>query len=115
MWQRMQKANGRFDRQPCERGWNIRWLCTDIWPTVYQVLILQGHDPFTIWSLPKPQAIALMPHDTPLGLTIRAFYRAAQSYYPSEETIEEGLMVIETGVSFLQTVKAWWEESFVLY
>jgi len=23
-------------------SWNIRWLCTDVWPTVYQALILQG-------------------------------------------------------------------------
>ena len=89
-------------------SWNIRWLCTDVWPTVYQVLILQGHDPFSIWSLPKPQAIELMPHDTPLGQTIRAFYSAAQSYYPSEKSMEKGLAVIETGIAFLQSVKAWW-------
>lgn len=95
-------------------SWNIRLLCTDVWPTVYQVLILQGHDPFTIWSLPKPQAIALLPPDTPLGQTIRAFYQAAQTYYPYEELLVEGLTVIETGVSFLQTVKAWWNQSFVL-
>ncbi len=94
--------------------WNIRWLCTDVWPTVYQVLILQGHDPFIVWSLPKPQAIALFPPDTSLGQTIRAFYQAVQTYYPYEELLTEGLTVIETGVSFLQTVKAWWNESFVL-
>jgi hypothetical protein len=89
---------------------NIRWLCTDVWPTVYQVLILKGHDPFTIWSLPKPQAIALLPPDTPLGQTIRAFYQAVQTYYPYEELVAEGLTVIEMGVSFLQTAKAWWQE-----
>jgi hypothetical protein len=93
---------------------NIRWLCTDVWPTVYQALILQGHDPFTIWSLPKPQAIALFPLDTPLGQTIRAFYEAVQTYYPYEQLLVEALAVIETGVAFLQTVKAWWQESFVL-
>jgi hypothetical protein len=90
--------------------WNIRWLCTDVWPTVYQVLALQGHDPFTAWSLPKPQAIALMPSDTPLGQTIRAFYQAVQTYYPSEESVAEGLAVIETGIAFLQNVKTWWLE-----
>lgn len=90
----------------------IRWLCTDVWPTIYQVLILQGHDPFTIWSLPKPQAIALFPSDTPLGQTIRAFYQAVQTYYPYEQLLVEALAVIETGVNFLQTVKAWWEEYF---
>ncbi len=95
-------------------SWNIRWLCTDVWSAVYQVLILQGHDPFTIWNLPKPQAIQLMQQNTPLGQTIRTFYRAVQVYYTSEETIEEGLSVIEAGVSFLQSVKAWLKESFIL-
>ncbi len=99
----LEHGNGRLSH-------NIRWLCTDVWPTVYQMLILQGHDPFSIWRLPKPQAIALLPLDTPLGYTIRAFYQAAQSYYPSEKSVEKGLAVIETGIAFLQSVKAWWRE-----
>ena len=49
-----------------------------------------------------------MPPDTALGQIIRAFYRAVQVYYPTEETIAEGLVVIEAGVAFLQTVKSWW-------
>jgi hypothetical protein len=81
------------------------------------VLILQGHDPFTIWSLPKPQAIALLPLDSldsSLGQTIRAFYQAVQVYYPFEELDTEGLAVIETGVRFLQAVKSWWLEKVIL-
>jgi hypothetical protein len=91
-------------------AWHIRWLCTDVWPMVYQVLILQGHDPFSVWSLPKPQAIALLPPETSLGQTLRAFYRAVYIYYPTEESAEEGLQVITTGVTFLHTVKSWWHE-----
>ena len=91
-------------------AWNIRWLCTDVWPTVYQVLVLQGHDPFSVWSLPKPQAIALLPPETSLGQTLRAFNRAVHIYYPFEESVEEGLALITTGVTFLQTVQSWWQE-----
>jgi hypothetical protein len=90
-------------------AWHIRWLCTDVWPTVYQVLVLQGHDPFSIWSLSKAQAIALLPPETPLGQTSRAFYQAVQTYYPSEEVVGEGLAVIITGVAFLHTVQSWWQ------
>lgn len=89
-------------------SWHIRWLCTDVWPTLYQVLVLQGHDPFTVWSLPKPHAIELLPPDTPLGQTIRAFYEAVQTYYPYEQLQVEELAVIETGIAFLHNVKAWW-------
>ena len=77
---------------------------------MYHVLVLQGHDPFSVWSLPKPHAIALLPPETSLGQTLRAFYRAVHIYYPSERSAEEGLEVITTGVAFLHTVKAWWHE-----
>lgn len=103
------------DRSLLEHGkgrlaWNIRWLCTDVWPTIYQVLVLQGHDPYSIWNLPKPQAMTLFPPNTALGQTLRAFYQAVQAYYPSEESVEKGLAVITAGVTFLQAVKAWWQE-----
>jgi hypothetical protein len=91
-------------------AWHIRWLCTDVWPTMYQALVLQGHDPFSVWNLPKPQAIALFPPETSLGQTLRAFERAVHSYYPSEESTEEGLAVITTGVTFLRAVQSWWQE-----
>ena len=91
-------------------SWNIRWLCTDVWPTLYQVLVLQGHDPFTAWSLPKPEAIELLSPDTPLGQTIRDFYQAVQTHYPYQQLLAEALAVIETGIAFLQSVKAWWLE-----
>lgn len=91
-------------------AWHIRWLCTDVWPTVYQVLVLQGHDPFSVWSLPKSQAIALFPPQTSVGQTLRAFERAVHSYNPSEESTEEGLSVITTGVTFLHAVQSWWQE-----
>jgi hypothetical protein len=65
-------------------AWHIRWLCTDMLPTVYQVLVLQGHDPFSMWRLPKPHAMDLLPPDTSLGQTLRAFDRAVHIYYPSE-------------------------------
>ena len=89
---------------------NIRWLCTDVWPTLYQVLTLQGHDAFRVWSLPKQDAIELLLPDTRLGQTIRTFYQAVQAYYPTERSIKEALAVIQAGIAFLQTAKSWWNE-----
>jgi hypothetical protein len=99
-----------FESGTGRMSWHIRWLCTDVWPTLYQVLVLQGHDPFTVWSLPKPEAIELLSPDTALGQTIRAFYEAVQIYYPYEQLQVEELAVIETGIAFLQSAKAWWLE-----
>src|SRR5712692_4760168 len=91
-------------------AWHIRGFCTEVWQTAYQVLILQGHEPFSVWNLPKPQAIALLSPETSLGQTLRAFERAVRIYYPFEASEEEGLAVITTGATFLQAVQSWWQE-----
>jgi hypothetical protein len=101
-------GGGRLEMQ-------VRWLCTDVWPKLYQVLTLQYDDAPRIWGLPKQQAIALLPQDTPLGRAIRAFYQAVQTYYPAEASVEQALAVIETGVVFLRTAKAWWIDTNSLW
>jgi hypothetical protein len=88
----------------------VRLLCTDVWPTLYHVLALRHDDAIGAWNLPKEGAIALLPPDTLLGREIRAFYRAAWTYYPGEESVEHALAVIATGVAFLRAAKSWWEE-----
>ena len=91
-------------------AWQVRWLCTGIWPTLSQLLVLQGHDPFEVWRLPKPEALALLPATSPAGGAIRAFFHAVQTYYHTEQSIEEGLQVIATGVAFVQIAQGWWQE-----
>src|SRR5436309_9492905 len=36
---------------------NIRLLCSLVWPTLCDVVTLQGHDVLHVWSLPKPEVI----------------------------------------------------------
>jgi hypothetical protein len=93
---------GRLARQ-------TRWLCTDVWPTLYQVLTIRTGDAFGVWRLPKEQAIALLPGDEPLGGTIRTFYAAVRTHYLAEATVDGALAVIEAGVAFLRAAKTWWE------
>ena len=91
-------------------AWQVRWLCTGVWPTLSQLLVLQGHDPFEVWRLPKPEAIALLPATSPAAGAIRAFLQAARSYYPTEQSTEDGLQVIATGMAFMQAAHGWWQE-----
>lgn len=74
---------------------------------LYQTLSLLQPDPIAVWNLPKPAAISLLPEETPLGQTIRAFDVAVRSYYPDERTADGALRVIERGVEFLRAAKAW--------
>jgi hypothetical protein len=88
----------------------IRLLCTKVWPVLYQVLTLQWDDVLEIWRLSKDQAIKMLPQDTPLGRAIRRFYRAVRIYYPAEDSVEDALSIIQSGVGFLKAAKTWREK-----
>lgn len=90
----------------------VRRLCTDVWPTLYHVLTLQQDDPIAVWRLPKPDAIALLDEGVSPGQEIRAFDRAVRAYYPAQESVEDMLTVIESGVAFLGAAKKWWDETY---
>jgi hypothetical protein len=87
-----------------------RLLCTEVWPTLYQIATLQLDNPIAVWNLPKQDVIALLPPDTAVGSAIRAFYAAVCDYYPDETTLEGRLAVISRGVEFLSAAQAWWAE-----
>ena len=94
-------GGGRLERM-------IRLHCTKVWPVLYQVAALQQDDPIRIWNLPKPAVIALLPADSELGQTIRAFDAAVRAYYPDERLVADGLQVLVTGTAFLEAAKRWW-------
>jgi hypothetical protein len=90
---------------------SIRLLCTKVWPVLYQVLTVQGQDdtPIDIWCLPKQKAIRRLSSGSALRKEIEAFYQAVWAYYPTEDSLEHALSVIEHGVAFLQAAGAWWD------
>ena len=93
-------------------GWKlpqkVRWLCTDVWPTLYHVLTVQQKNGIAVWQLPKDKAIKLLQQDSVLAETIGAFYQAVCTYYLTEPSVEDALNVIQTGLAFLQSVQTCW-------
>ncbi|HEV8193475.1 MAG TPA: hypothetical protein VGP82_18595 [Ktedonobacterales bacterium] len=100
---------GLLDHGAARLARQTRWLCTDVWPTLYRVLALRTDEALGVWRLPKEQAIALLPEDDPLGASIRTFHTAVCAHYPAEATVDGALAVIETGVALLRAAKTWWE------
>jgi len=100
----LQHGGGRLARQ-------VRFLCTDVWPVLYQVLTIQRHDAIGMWRLPKLEAMKLLPAGSPLAQTLQAFYHAICRYYPTEMSVADALSAIENGMAFLQAAKSWWSES----
>ncbi|GHO44852.1 hypothetical protein [Ktedonospora formicarum] len=82
-----------------------RFLCTDVWPTLYSYRSVQTGRPFTIWSLPKDQVISQLPEDDEIGRAIRDFHTHAIHYFTQKHTTEGALTVIASGVAFLQLVE----------
>ena len=82
-----------------------RLICTDVWPALFQLLIVRGMDPIGAWCLTKQQAMDALPASNAAGAAIRAFYDALLSYYPAEESVDAALDVLIRGVAFLRAAK----------
>ena len=83
----------------------VRLLCTDVWPTLYALLIVQGGDPITTWNLPKPDAIARVDAASEAGRLIRSFDAAIRAYFPARESVADALDAITLGVAFLRAAQ----------
>lgn len=95
---------GKLERQ-------VRFLCTDVGPTLCHILTIQEQNGIHVWSLPKPEVIALLPQESPLALRTRAFYQLLQTYYSLENSLENAIRVIEAGIAFFEEVKIWQTEN----
>ncbi len=89
----------------------VRWLCTDVWPTLYHMLTIQQGNGIAVWQLPKQEAMQLLPPESTPARRIRAFYQAICTYYSKEASAENALESIRSGLAFLQSVRSWWIET----
>ncbi|GCE05732.1 hypothetical protein KDAU_30610 [Dictyobacter aurantiacus] len=95
-------GGGRLERR-------VRYMCTEVWPTLYSVLALQAPEPLSVWRLPKDSALHLLAGHTPMGRAIRRFHQCVMEYYSQPHRLEQALTVLETGVTFLQAAYDWYE------
>lgn len=96
-------GGGKLERE-------VRFLCTDVWPTLPALLTVLGDDPLAAWALPKLAAIARLSADTPAGRAIRAFDAAVRAYYPAQVDVAAALAVIAAGDAFLAAADCAWRE-----
>ncbi len=85
----------------------VRFMCTDLWPTLCHILTIQEQNGLHVWSLPKPAVMALLPQQSQLAQTVHAFYQALHVYYPQENSAEDAIRVIETGIAFFEAANVW--------
>lgn len=99
----LQHGGGKLERA-------VRLACTDVWPTLYQVLCAQQPEPAHIWRLPKRQAIALLPSGSPLRVAIEDFLASVTAYYGAQadaRSAERGVEALRHAVAFLTAARDW--------
>ena len=99
----LEHGGGRLERL-------VRFTCTDVWPALYNMVVLDSDDPLSTWTLPKREAIALLNSDN-LKRSILNFYQTLLEYYSDTRVTEKALDVIKQGVSFLGLVRAWYADN----
>lgn len=100
----LQHGSGKLER-------TIRFAFTDVWPTLYQILVLQRDDAIHVWGLRKQQAIVLLSAQPNLYDAIQAFYAAVRTYYDVDMSVDNGLRVLDRAVTFLAGARSWWAEA----
>jgi hypothetical protein len=99
--QLLEHGGGRLERA-------VRLLCTDVWPTLYNVIAWQAPNPLDVWALSKEAAMAQLSAEDRLGQAIWCFYQAIIAYYQGAQRVDEALVVIERGVTFLHLARDWY-------
>jgi hypothetical protein len=99
----LQHGGGRLERA-------VRFVCTDVWPMLYQSLALQQESAVRVWGLPKRAAIELLTMGTPLRATIERFYASVVAYYGGDPSVERAVAVLQDGVAFLTAAHMWRQE-----
>jgi hypothetical protein len=98
--------DGLLDHGEGRLGRRVRLICTQVWPALFELLVVQGADPIATWSLTKQQAMDATRADTAPGAAIREFYAALLRYYPAEDSVDAALDVLVRGVAFLRAARA---------
>lgn len=81
-------GGGRLER-------TTRYVCTDVWPVLFSVLLLRERD-LSIWRLTKEEAIARLPE--PVRSAAEEFLRRVCGHYMGNGDVSTALALIEQGV-----------------
>lgn len=85
-------GGGRLER-------TTRYVCTDVWPVLFSVLLLRERD-LSVWRLTKEEAIARLPE--PVRSAADEFLRRVCAHYLGNGDVCTALALIEQGVKTIE-------------
>ncbi len=84
---------------------NVRLLCTDVWPALYELLVVRGADAIPTWNLTKQAAIEHLPAGSPARTEIGAFLASITAYFTATHAVTDALDAVTHGTAFLAAAK----------
>ncbi len=96
----LDSGEGRLDRQ-------VRYLCTDVWPTMYHVACIYVGDGLVAWQRTKPEVAALLGDDPVIGPPLTRWVEMVHRHYGEGELVDTALATIQAGVDFLESAAQW--------
>ena len=100
-------SNALLDHGEERLARQVRFMCTDVWPTMYQVACLREPDPIRIWQLTKPEVVALLSDDPVVGPPLRRWWAVITTHYATGEPVDTALEALVSGVAFLEAAAIW--------
>jgi hypothetical protein len=98
-------GEGRLARQ-------VRLLCTDVWPTMFQVAALAMGDGLAAWQRTKLEIVAILGDDPVVGPPLQGWMTAILHHHAVGESVDSALEAIASGVAFLDAAARWHRERF---
>ena len=96
-------GEGRLVRQ-------VRLLCTDVWPAMYQVACLQAGDPVESWQRTKHDVVRHLSTHPVVGTSLKQWWDAVNAHYAAGETVDTALAALAAGVAFIEAAATWYQE-----
>jgi hypothetical protein len=93
-------GEGRLSRQ-------VRFMCTDVWPTMYQVATMSMGDGLAAWRLTKPEVVAALATEPVVGSPLQRWWNVITSHYAAGEPVDSALEALGAGVAFLEAATVW--------
>lgn len=110
---RSRVSNGLLDHGAGRLAREVRWLCTDVWPVMYQVACLGEDDVLAVWRLTKPQVVERLESVPVVGPAASAWMDAVMTHYATGQSLPTALATIRDGVTFIGAAKSWSGERLV--
>lgn len=85
----------------------VRYLCTDIWPLLYQAQCVRSGDGASTWARTKHEIVEQLASEPELAEPVRGWLDAVVEHYGTGERTDTALAALEAGIAAATAIGGW--------